>query len=286
MTGLPSQALRYYAPAPALSPYLTNLFAWTGEQAAFEAWMPAIESQVFIRLDGSVTIGFQGTPATLVDRPMLVGPMGGTMHIRTSANLTAVGAGLTALGYLRLIGVPAAALVDSATDLDALLGAPAIASLVDAVTAEPSHAARARRLECWLWRRLAAPSPADRRAAALDDWLRAREPVTLYALHDRLGVSGRQAERIARDLLGLGPKSLAMRLRALRAAQRIAAQGASRPVIDATGYADQSHMIRDFARFIGVTPARLAGIEIQRHVFEDPERAGTVLAHGPRDRDV
>lgn len=286
MTGLPSQALRYYAPSPALRPYLTNLFAWTGEQAAFEAWMPAIESQVCIRLDGYGAIRFQGTSVTLVDRPILVGPMGGTLHMRTTADMTAVGAGLTARGYLRLIGVPAGQLVDSVVDLAAMLGASLVSTLVEALAKERSYDMRARRLERWLWSRLLAPSRADLRAAAIDDWLGAREPVTLAALHDRLGVSVRQAERIARDLLGLGPKSLAMRHRALQAAQRIAAQGASRSVIDAAGYADQSHMIRDFARFIGVTPVRLARVEIQRHVFEDPERAGATLAHGPRESDL
>ena len=283
MSGLPSQALRYLAPTPALGPYFTNLFVWTGENAAFESWMPAIESQVFVRLGGYVAVRFHGTETIVVDRPMLVGPMGGTMHIRTTHDLESVGAGLTARGYHRLIGAPAGTLANQATDLAALLGPCAVAGLVARLGDEPSHARRARLLEAWLAQRIAASEQADTRAAAIDDWLAAREPVTLAALADRLGVSGRQVERIARDITGIGPKSLAMRQRALKAAQRIAATGGSASVVSAAGYADQSHMIRDFGRFIGVTPAQLARVAIQRHVFADPERAGAALAHGARD---
>lgn len=282
MSGLPSQALRYYAPRPALGPYLTNLFAWTGERTAFESWMPAIESQVFIRLGGFVAIRFDGGLPILVDRPMLVGPMGGTMHIRTTDDLTAVGAGLTTRGYRLLIGAPATPLTDSATDLGALIGSRAVTGLVARLGDELGHEARVRLFEAWLAARIAAGVACDRRAAAIDDWIAGPEPATIAGLHDRLGVSGRQATRIAAGLTGLGPKSLAMRQRALRAAQRIATEGGATAVVNAIGYADQSHMIRDFGRFIGVTPAQLARVAIQRHVFADPERAGTALAHGQR----
>ena len=281
MGGLPAEALRYYAPSPALRPYVTNLFAWTGRNAAFEAWMPAIEAQLFFRIDGLVHVRFAATPDFRVDRPMLVGPMGGTMHIETSHDLMAVGCGLTAAGYIKLIGAAATGLRDRATELAALWGDRDVRYLLDLLGSAQRPEVRAGFLDTWLRTRIERePRRSDWRAGAFDAWLSAGNAASLATIHDRLGLSARQTDRLARDMLGLSPKSLAMRQRALRAAEQLAGERSAAAAMTSFGYFDQSHMIRDFSRFIGATPGSFLATDVALHVFEAPERAGASLTYG------
>jgi AraC-like DNA-binding protein len=276
MLGDAGQALRYYAPSAPLVRYITNIFVWTGERTAFTAWMPAIEGQIFICLGGSVTVRFAHGPDFPVDRPMLVGPMAGTMHMDTGPALVAVGAGMTAAGYLRLIGADATGVIDRTTDLGGLWGDQTVQQLRQRLIDLTCHDARAALLGRWLQRRLVWREAADDwRALALDRWL-ARGATSLDALCRDLSLSHRQAARLAATMHGMSPKSLAMRERALRAARALAASG--RGTASDHQYADQSHMIRDFKRFIGSTPRHFVETPVARHVFEDPERAGTSIA--------
>lgn len=59
--------------------------------------------------------------------------------------------------------------------------------------------------------------------------------------------------RIALEYYGAPPKILAMKYRALRLAAEMCQGGGLGETLQA--YADQSHMIRDFRRFVGWTPA-------------------------------
>jgi AraC-like DNA-binding protein len=76
----------------------------------------------------------------------------------------------------------------------------------------------------------------------------------------RSGLGRRQFERRFRDVVGLSPKRFAavLRLRSvfdvLQADPRADWTGAAL----AAGYFDQSHLIRDFRRFVGCTPAQFA----------------------------
>jgi AraC-like DNA-binding protein len=61
--------------------------------------------------------------------------------------------------------------------------------------------------------------------------------------------------RLTLDCYGASPKTLAMKYRALRTAT-VLCQGNSADTDAAMrAYADQAHMIRDFRRFVGWTPA-------------------------------
>jgi transcriptional regulator GlxA family with amidase domain len=70
------------------------------------------------------------------------------------------------------------------------------------------------------------------------------------------GVSGRQLGRRFRVAVGVGPKLLARVLR-FRHAWELGHAGPVRwPALAlACGYCDQAHLIRDFRRFAGTTPA-------------------------------
>ena len=76
---------------------------------------------------------------------------------------------------------------------------------------------------------------------------------------DRFRLGERSLQRLVRRRLGLTPKWLVQRRRLQEAAERLR-DGSSTQVeiASALGYADQPHLIRDFARVTGMTPGEFA----------------------------
>jgi AraC-like DNA-binding protein len=71
-----------------------------------------------------------------------------------------------------------------------------------------------------------------------------------------LGVSARTAERLCAAACGLPPRQLANRHRILRMAAVLALGIDNRRDTWTEDYADQSHFIRNFKRYVGVSPTR------------------------------
>ena len=80
----------------------------------------------------------------------------------------------------------------------------------------------------------------------------------IEALCDATGVSRRQLERRFRDAVGLPPRLFAnvLRLRSVFDALQADPRAGWTDAALAAGYFDQSHLIRDFRRFVGCTPAQ------------------------------
>ena len=271
----PGEALRYYPPSPALAPYVNLLFSWTGA-AGHAGWMPAIQGQIAIRLSGRGRFRF--TDGRCVSPPpvAVIGPLSGTVHMTVSDGMRSVGAGLTATGWQLLTGLPADKGRDEVLDLGWLWGEAAVRTVLARLIEAGDHAVavldtilRARACSAFV--------RGDPRAAAIDRWLVASPAFDLDGLAHWLALSPRQVARLTLATHGLSPKLLAMKHRALRTANALAV----RPLAGCDhGYADQSHMIRDFRRFIGATPGAFVEADVARHVFEEPERVGASLIHG------
>ena len=77
----------------------------------------------------------------------------------------------------------------------------------------------------------------------------------------RFGLSERALQRLVRRRLGLTPKWLIQRRRLQEAAEQLRDGSTTQVAIAAAlGYADQPHLIRDFARVTGMTPGQFAGL--------------------------
>lgn len=157
-----------------------------------------------------------------------------------------------------ILGVAPEALASTPVPLEDLLG-PEAARLSECLAGLPGWHARFAFLETFLCLRLRArgrPVPREVQWA----WCqlqRSGGTVGVEQLVRELGWSHRHLARRFRQSVGLTPKSAARRLRFAQLHRRLAA-GDQRPlaaIARQAGYADQSHMTREFREFGGCSPA-------------------------------
>jgi AraC-like DNA-binding protein len=162
---------------------------------------------------------------------------------------------ITPLGAYTLLGLPLHELAGTQASLEDLFGAPG-RRLAEAVAEAPGWDARFDLLEAFLLRRAReGPAPSPAVAAA---WARLRGSggrVMVGTLAEEAGWSRRHLVARFREQVGLPPKTVARVLRFAEVLRRIDADPVRwAEVAAACGYADQSHLNRDFRRLVGTTP--------------------------------
>lgn len=167
-----------------------------------------------------------------------------------SAGGTMIGAGLTPLGWSRLIGASADTVADAVVDAASLL--PEAEALGSALLA---GADVAESFDRFFLTRVGRPSRDDALIEAIHRALLEEDPASVDALASRLAISTRTLHRVARAAFGFAPKLLLRRTRFLRSLTALAAapDAAGAAVIDAS-YHDLPHFIRDSHLFLGMTP--------------------------------
>jgi AraC-like DNA-binding protein len=104
-------------------------------------------------------------------------------------------------------------------------------------------------------------------AEALDLITRSAGQESLRQLHRHVGVSERSLERRFKTSIGLGPKRYA-RICRFKAALRDLQQGRFTQLTTLAyshGYTDQSHFIREFRQFTGLTPGQYPSAMADMH---------------------
>lgn len=260
------------APVPPLRPFVERLWAAdapAGPPGARERVLPTGTMHLVLRLDEPLVV-FDGDGAG-PPRSVGFGIVGGaraSAYVRdVSRPARSVGAQLLPGAAPLLLGVPASALAERHTALDALWG---------------------RVADEWRERVASAPTPQER-LAVFEALLLARLPrvrgvhpavaAILAELHrgaavgeavGRVGMSHRHAIALFESSVGLLPKRYA-RVRRFQRALDLAARGPAPAwatvALDA-GYADQAHLSRDFRELAGLTAGawRRAGTEAKNHV--------------------
>lgn len=217
--------------------------------------LPAMLPNLHIRLSGASHYTFGDGCRIASPRVSLIGPTFAAYSIEMEPGFSMACVGLLPRGWLALMGVPAFEMRDTVTDGDSIWGHRTVDALCDALLEARSPRQRMLRLERFLANRMTSP---ERRAAdpiaAIDDWLETSPDLDLDVLSRTLDVGPRHLRRLTQRTHGASPKPLAMKYRSLRAAATLALDG-ERSLDLILPYADQSHMIRDFRRFVGWTPA-------------------------------
>jgi AraC-like DNA-binding protein len=170
---------------------------------------------------------------------------------------------LTPLGARRLLGAPHE-IAGGCVAFDDVLGR-AGRELTERLADAPDWAARFELLDRELVHRLAeAPQPDRAVEWAWHQLERTHGRVPITVLADEIGWSRRHfADRFRADV-GLPPKPVARVLRFRRAVDLLTGGrvGSLADVAAASGYADHSHLVREFRALGGCTPSEFAGAQL------------------------
>jgi AraC-like DNA-binding protein len=241
-------------PSPELAPWVACYWSIRAEDA------PGIPNRVLPDGCADFIVGIENDPA-----PMVVGAMQTAVVIPTVGRVDLFGIRFHPGSALPLVDTPLSELTDQRVPLEALWGPDA--DMLAAVSVPSTPIERAARAERVLRRRLAAEGRNLRGdeamvAQAVSLLRRARGGVGIGQVSAALGVGQRRLERAFARSVGLSPKALGRVLRFRRALREIGRRRdpSGGPgwadLAFAAGYADQSHLIREFKALAGLTPAR------------------------------
>lgn len=245
--------LCYFAPSPRQRNLLTMHAVVEDLSAPAAELVPAMLANLHIRIAGTSSYVFADGRRIPAPPVSIVGPTNAAYRLEMSDDIRMAAVGFLPQGWHRLIHCPATAMADDVVDGEVVWGRQACEELRERLALTPWDGDHIGVVEDML-------AGADRSAApsafvqAVDHWLERQRSFSVEHLCAELEIGRRQLQRLMRDHYGAPPKLIAMKYRALDAAARLVT-GEAVPVRNLLShYADQPHLIRDFQRFIGMTP--------------------------------
>jgi AraC-like DNA-binding protein len=228
--------------------------------------------------DPFVSVSETGTRARQA-ASVLAGMLTRPLVLETPARVETLGVRFRPGGAYPFLAVPLAELADRTVALDDLWGAFA-RRLVAQLGAVDSDVARLRIVTRELSARLVRAEPDRLVGFVVDNLTQSAGRAGVGAVARHVGVTPRHLQRRFADRVGVSPKVLA---RILRFQNTLRHRRASTPVewarvaVDC-GYADQSHLIREYAALAGETPASLLAAEGElSSYFTAPQRLAALL---------
>ena len=261
-------AVRFFMPSPALAPYVSTYYLTEislAEGEAVEDWLHPEWANLRFSNGGEWSSASGEAPLEPISSAILTGPTSQAVHFRLGGGTRVWGVGLLPLGWLRLIGVAANEYVDRTVALGSEPCSAQFADLPAAVlTGAANPAEEAARIDAWLLDLLARSPPHEDEAriraahTALID-----EDITAVAeLAERLGTSSRSLERLSLKAFGFSPKLLLRRQRFLRSLAQFMLDPSLTWIRTLDfHYVDQAHFVRDFRRFMAMSPRRYAALD-------------------------
>lgn len=249
--------LSYFAPAAPLRGLVSSYYLFESDAPFIQDVLRAELPQVRFMLNGHGAIGY-GVDAL---RPMpfasLAGPSMAAIRFQAFGPFRLLGVGLMPAGWAALIGEEADRYADRLTDLDGLAPAAVAATFQRMGEARDPRAIVAAADAFFLLLSMAARQPPLWFTRTTDNWLSGSPDPDVNRLVEELGMSLRQVERLMHRHYGATPKMVARKFRALQAAVRLGLDPAAGWEAAANGvFYDQSHFIREFRLFIGMTPGQ------------------------------
>jgi AraC-like DNA-binding protein len=250
---------REYSPHPALAPYVRCYWSLalphTKDVVCQRFLAEGVE--VSFSLAGPVSIDPGSRPPGTARVACISGPMTTPMRMQYSGALDLLGICFRPGGAYRFLPYPASELVDACANVDDLLGTEGL-GLVDRVRNDAAPRQRVAALEGFLLAQLGRVRRDDVRVrSALGTMETLGGRVSVDQLARLVGLSNRQLERRFKECVGIPPKQLCRSLRFKGVLKCLTRNPADRwpSVAVACGYYDQSHMINEFRRFAGMSPA-------------------------------
>ena len=251
---MPKAAVRFFLPHPSLRRAISAYYVVEPPEDGQEIsdLLHPEWANIRVALGGVWTIG--GRVGNAESPPELYGPTSRAVPVRARGG-PGLGVGVLPHGWALLMDGSSSDLADKVVPLASFMGDDA-ASEFGNLKSLADHQARADALDRFFLARMAARPPCPEIVDLAHGALMKPEVATVEEFAAALGVSVRQAHRLCLRVFGFPPKLLLQRQRFLRTLA-ILRQNLDRPwadLIDARYY-DQSHLARDFNRFMGMPPS-------------------------------
>ncbi|MFM5918358.1 MAG: helix-turn-helix domain-containing protein [Novosphingobium sp.] len=264
-----SVAVRFFMPSPALAPYISTYYLTEVHLPAgefIEDWLHPEWANLRFVSGGAWSSVLGEGPLEPMPQAILTGPTSLAAHFRLGGGARAWGVGILPLGWLRLLGVPASNHVDKTV---ALAGDPTglpLAGLPDAAFAggDGNAADEAARIDAYLLNLLdrSPPHEDEPKIRAAHAALVDEDMASVADLAERIAMSSRSLERLSLKAFGFSPKLLLRRQRFLRSLAQFMLDPSLTWIRTLDfHYVDQAHFVRDFRRFMAMSPRRYAGID-------------------------
>lgn len=257
MTAAAPLRLRYFPPAAPLRGLVSSYYVFEMDGPLMQDVLRAELPQVRFVLQGSGTITYGEGAAQPMPFASIAGPSLRSIRFEAMGPFRLLGAGLLPAGWSALIGEPADQFSDRLTDLHDLAPAAVASALLRLGEARSPREMTAAADAFFLLLSMRAKPPPLWFTRTTDSWLADSPDPDVGRLVEELGMSSRQVERLMLRHYGGPPKLIARKFRTLQAAVRLGLDPQGGWEAAAAGvFYDQSHFIREFRRFVGMTPGQ------------------------------
>lgn len=253
--------LSLYAPAPALSPFVTVYYrVEVSGPGALEDWLPPEWANLRVGAGAIYEAAIGESAMEPVPRAVLSGPTSRVTRLRIGGDFQSWGIGLMPLGFATFVGLPVNAFADRFVDFTHYPQLSHLHALLESLMEDPSAAAaNVARLDEALKALLDPPQPSGQAIVDTHRALMSGQNPTVSAVAARLGVSPRTLERFCARYFGFNPQLLLRRQRFLRSLAKFMIDPSMKWIASLdTHYHDQAHFVRDFRRFLGMRPSEYA----------------------------
>lgn len=254
---MPSFALNYFTPAAPLRSWVSSYYLFEVDLPVISDTLRAELPQVRFMYQGAGQFRYGDGIGVPMPRAMLCGPTNVAVHFTAMGPLRIFGAGLLPAGWAALVGAGAQEFSDSLANLEDVAGPIAHRALERMGEARSHREVVAAADAFFLLLSMQAKPPPLWFTRAADEWLASSVNPDVNDLVAMTGMSARQVERLAQRVYGASPKLLSRKYRALQTAVRLGLHpDAGWEAAASEAYFDQSHFIRDFKTFVGMTPSQ------------------------------
>ena len=251
--------LMHYPPAPELEPYIRRHYVFRAEMPAdadIKDIMIAETAFIRIPLLGNWYIHGADGEWESAKGPKLFGANSKGFPLRVVGSFLILGCGIKPSGWKSLFNCPAHTCTDRMVSLEDMWGDIAT-EMMDRIRVDQSDEELVAELDAAIAKQIdrIGLKQSDAQIEQFETIGRIDSTIRIDDAAGEIGLSVRQLERRSLDSLGMTPKTFLRRCRFLDMAMTM--RGFSHPSeedLAALRYFDQSHLNREFKRFVGMTP--------------------------------
>lgn len=250
-------ALSYLAPPDDLSALFGPLYLFIADKELVSDHTRADLAQIRFMLSGDGDYVFHDGRRVATSACCVLGPTTAATRFQVAGPMRVVGISILPLGWAALRAGDASLVADNLFDPSERFGGEWSALHQELCGIEDADLI-AERVWPFLRKHVRSVTPDEVAfVTAIENWLTGDPSPRVDALQGSTKLSARQIARLCNRFYGSPPKYLARKYRALRCALILARDNVEWSELCDGAFYDQSHFIREFKHFIGLTPSQL-----------------------------